>query len=77
MTPGVEIPPLAVGTLIGGGHRIEQVLGQGGFGVTYRARRQSGGSVCDQGILPAWHCLSARGQSRREAGRQGFLPDGL
>lgn len=42
MTPGVEIPPLAVGTLIGGGHRIEQVLGQGGFGVTYRARRQSG-----------------------------------
>lgn len=56
MTPGVEIPPLAVGTLIGGGHRIEQVLGQGGFGVTYRARRQSGEvfaikEYCPRGIV--------------------------
>lgn len=50
--PPRPITPLASGTVIAKGHRIEEVLGSGGFGITYKVRRPQGGFLAMKEYCP-------------------------
>ncbi|MEO1318537.1 MAG: serine/threonine-protein kinase, partial [Pseudomonadota bacterium] len=47
-----KVQPLPIGHLIGGGHRIVTVLGQGGFGITYKAVNNQGHVVAIKEFCP-------------------------
>ena len=42
---GMDVRSLPAGTLVHNRYRVEQVLGAGGFGITYKVRDQKNGQI--------------------------------